>query len=121
MKLLIVDSSTVARRQLFVPLQLLADQGCASEDVFAGKQTPKLRAAFERLSEEAWKHLDTAFALLATVQPEVRRVFLPLAQTRRELEGMSRADYDPFVPQATSRFRILWTLWRASRSRAFRA
>jgi len=111
----------VSRRQLFVPLQLLADQGCASEDVFAGKQTPKLRAAFERLSEEAWKHLDTAFALLATVQPEVRRVFLPLAQTRRELEGMSRADYDPFVPQATSRFRILWTLWRASRSRAFRA
>ena len=36
-----------------------------------------------------------------------------------DLKRMSRADADPFVPQATSRLRILWTLWRASRSREF--
>jgi phytoene synthase len=53
------------------------------------------------------------------VPPEVRRVFLPLALVRRELERISRADSDPFVPEVTSRFRTLWTLWRASRSRVF--
>jgi phytoene synthase len=57
--------------------------------------------------------------LLARVQPEVRPLFLPLALVRRELKRMSRADHDPFAPRATSRFRMLWTLWRASRSSEF--
>jgi 15-cis-phytoene synthase len=49
----------------------------------------------------------------------VRPVFLPLALVRRDLTRLSRADADPFVPQAPSRLRTLWTLWRASRSREF--
>jgi phytoene synthase len=110
-----------SRRQLFIPLQVLADQGCGIEDVFAGKESPKLRAAFDELLGEARKHLETAFALLAAVQPRARRVFLPLAQVRRDFERMLHADHDLFVPRSPSRFRILWTLWRASRSRAFRA
>jgi 15-cis-phytoene synthase len=108
-----------SRRQLFVPLQLLQQHGCGMEEVFAGKETPKLRAVFDQLRSEARTHLKTAFALLATVPPEVRRVFLPLALVRRELERISRADSDPFVPQVTSRFRTLWTLWRASRTKLF--
>jgi phytoene synthase len=63
--------------------------------------------------------LNTALALLATAPPEVRPVFLPLALVSRDLERMSRADSDPFMPRVTSRFRTLWTLWRASRSREF--
>jgi phytoene synthase len=110
-----------SRRQLFVPLQVLAEHGCGVEDVFAGKESPRLRAALDQFLDEARKHLDTAFALLATVPPPARTVFLPLAQVRRDLGRMSRADNDPFVPQSASRFRILWTLWRASRSRAFSA
>src|SRR5216684_4073943 len=51
------------------------------------------------------------------VPPEVRPVFLPLALVARDLMRMSRADSDPFVLQATSRLRTLWTLWRAARSR----
>ena len=108
-----------SRRQLFFPLQVLADHGSGIEDVFAGKETPKLRAAFEELLGGAREHLETAFNLLATVPAGTRAAFLPLAQVQRDLERMSRADNDPFVPQSTSRFRILWTLWRASRSRAF--
>jgi 15-cis-phytoene synthase len=110
-----------ARRQLFVPLQVLADHNCGIEDVFAGRQTPKLRAALDQFLDRARQHLETAFALLSTVPPQARTVFLPLAQVRRDLERMSRADNDPFVPQSTSRFGILWTLWRASRSRTFSA
>ena len=109
-----------SRRQLFVPLQLLESNGSDLEEVFAGRQTPKLRAALDQLISEAQAHLKTAFALMATAPPAVRPVFLPLALVGRSLQRMSRADNDPFVREITSRFRTLWILWRASRSRRFR-
>jgi len=61
---------------------------------------------------EAREHLKTALALLENAPPEVRPVFLPLAQVTRDLERMSRADTDPFTPHAASRLRTLWILWR---------
>jgi 15-cis-phytoene synthase len=109
-----------SRRQSFVPLQLLESNGSDLEQVFAGRRTPKLRAALDQLIGEAQAHLKTALALLATAPPLVRPVFLPLALVGRNLARMSRADSDPFVIQITSRFRTLWILWRASRSRLFR-
>ena len=108
-----------ARRQLFLPLQLLQQHGSGMEEVFAGKQTPRARAAIDQLAADARKHLGTAFELLTLVPPQVRPIFLPLALVGLDLKRMSRADADPFVPQATSRLRTLWTLWRASRSREF--
>jgi phytoene synthase len=108
-----------ARRQLFVPLQLLQQHGSGMEEVFSGKQTPQARAAIDQLIGEARGHLKTAFELLAGVPPEVRPVFLPLALVRRDLKRMSRADTDPFVPRTPSRLRTLWSLWRASRSGLF--
>ena len=108
-----------ARRQLFVPLQLLESHGSGIEEVFAGKQTPKARGAIDQLIGEADEHLKTALSLLPRVPPEVRPVFLPLAVVRGDLKRMSRADSDPFVVRVTPRLRILWTLWRASRSKAF--
>jgi phytoene synthase len=108
-----------SRRQLFVPQQVLQQHGSGMEEVFAGRQTPNLRAVQRQLINEAREHLQTAFTLLASVPPEVRLVFLPLVLVARDLERMSRADSDPFVPHVTSRFRTLWTLWRASRSRVF--
>jgi phytoene synthase len=108
-----------SRRQLFVPLQLLESQGSGMEAVFSGKQTPKVRAALDQLIADAREHLKTAFTLLASVPPPVRPVFLPLALIERDLQRMSRADSDPFLPEPASRFRILWTLWRAARSREF--
>jgi 15-cis-phytoene synthase len=110
-----------ARRQLFVPLQVLQGHGCGIEEVFAGKQIPKLRAALDQLLGEARGHLKTAFTLLANAPPEARATFLPLALVRHDLARMSRADNDPFIPRSTSRFRTLWTLWRASKSREFSA
>jgi phytoene synthase len=108
-----------SRRQLFVPLQLLEQHGIGMEEVFAGKQTPKLRAALDQLIGEARGHLKTALALLENAPPEVRPVFLQLSQVVRDLKRMARADNDPFVPHVTSRFRTLWTLWRASRAGEF--
>jgi 15-cis-phytoene synthase len=108
-----------SRRQLFVPLQLLESHGSNIEEVFAGRQTPALRAALDQLIGEARGHLKTALALLENTPPQVRPVFLPLALVARDLLRMSRADNDPFTPRMTSRLRTLWTLWRASRSRGF--
>jgi phytoene synthase len=108
-----------SRRQLFVPLQLLENSGSGMDEVFASKETPKLRAALDQLIGEAREHLKIALALIKSVPPEVRPVFLPLKLVARDLERMSRADSDPFVPHVTSRLRMLWRLWRASRSKVF--
>ncbi|MBU6456407.1 MAG: phytoene/squalene synthase family protein [Bradyrhizobium sp.] len=108
-----------SRRQLFVPVQLLEQHGSGMEEVFAGKQTPGLRAALDQLADDARGHLKTAFTLLEGMPPSVRPLFLPLAMVHRDLERMSRADIDPFTPQPSSRLRTLWTLWRASRSSVF--
>jgi phytoene synthase len=108
-----------ARRQLFVPLELLEASGSNLDEVFAGKQTPQMRAALDALMGEASQHLQTAIALLADISRSIRPAFLPLVLVHSELVRMSRADTDPFVPQVSSRLRTLWTLWRAARSRDF--
>jgi phytoene synthase len=110
----------IARQQLFVPLQFLQQHGSSLEEVLKGKQTPQARAGIDLLLEEAREHLKTALALLATVPAEVRPAFLPLALVRRDIKRMSRADNDPFAPRPVPRVRMLWTLWRASRSPEFR-
>jgi phytoene synthase len=112
-----VDAS---RRRLFVPLQLLQLHGSGIEHVFEERQTPHFRAALDELIGEARAHLKTALALLADVPPPARTVFLPLAVVERDLNRMVRADTNPFAPHITSRFRILWTLWRAARSASFK-
>ena len=110
-----------ARRQLFIPLQLLEKHGSGIEEVFAGRQTPQARAAIDEVIGDARQHLDTAMAMLAEISPEVRPIFLPLAQVASDLVRLSRADNDPFVPHVRSRFSTLWLLWRASRSQAFKS
>jgi 15-cis-phytoene synthase len=107
-----------ARRQLFVPLQLLESHGSNMAEVFAGKQTPQLRAALDQLIGEARMHLKTAFELLESAPPEVRPLFFPLALVGRDLKRMSRVDFDPFTPRVASRLRTLWALWRASKTLA---
>jgi len=108
-----------SQRRLFVPQQMLTKYGCDPEDLFAGRQTPKLREALDGMLGEARTHLDTAYTLLTSVAPEVRPAFLPLAQVRGELALLMRADNNPFAVRPPSRFKTLWALWRASHSRAF--
>ena len=109
-----------ARRQLFLPLQFLTQHGGNADQMFAGKETPQIRAAVDQLLEEARSHLRTALSLLPTVPLEVRPAFLPLALAARDVKRMSRADSDPFALRPTPRVRMLWTLWRASRAPEFK-
>jgi phytoene synthase len=50
----------------------------------------------------------------------VHPAFLPLALVRRDIRRMERRDNDPFALRRMPRFRMLWALWRASRSPEFR-
>ncbi|WP_439368243.1 phytoene/squalene synthase family protein [Bradyrhizobium sp. PMVTL-01] len=106
-------------RQLFLPQQVLASHGCSMEDVFAGKDTPRLRAVLDQLAGEAQQHVTTALSLLAQVPPQVRPAFLPLSQAQADLKRLSQPGRNPFALLSSSRLRTLWTLWRASRSREF--
>jgi phytoene synthase len=105
-----------ARRQLFVPLQVLERHGGSMEEVFARNMTPQLRAALDELIGQGHDHLDAAFELRAQAPAEIRPLFLPLASVRHDLKQLSRAGTDPFTPRPRSRLRTLWTLWRASRA-----
>lgn len=106
-----------AHRQLFVPLQILSRHGTDMEAVFAGTTTSAIGAALDELAGQAQAHLATALELLAEIPRPVRPVFLPLALARRDLARQSR---DPFQPQQASHLSTLWTLWRASKSAAFK-
>ena len=113
-------AADASRRQQFVPVELLEAHGANVEEMFSGIETPMLRATLDQFIDEATVHLDTAMKELKDVAPDVHRAFLPLAFTRRRLETARQPDYQLFVPHATSRLRVLWTLWRASRSKLFR-
>lgn len=108
-----------AHRQLFLPQQVMASHGCQMEDLFAGKETPALRAVLDQLAGEAQRHLGAALSLLAEAPPPARSAFLSLSLVRADLKRLSQPGRNPFAPQPISRLRTLWTLWRASRSREF--
>lgn len=109
-----------ARRQLFMPLELLERHGSNEAEAYAGKETPALRQAINDLIGVALSHLDAAQQLLAEAPPAACRAFLPLALARRDLDVMAQADTDLFVPFDRSRLATLWTLWKASRTKRFR-
>jgi 15-cis-phytoene synthase len=109
-----------ARRQLFVPRDLLERHGSSPDEVFAGQRTPAIRSAIHELATEAGQHLQTALELLPEAPGELRPILLPVALLRRDIARVMRPDHDPFQPQARAHLSTLWTLWRASRSRAFR-
>jgi phytoene synthase len=108
-----------ARGQLFLPLDILILHGSSAAEVFLGKPTPAIRGALDQLIEGARTQLATAQSLLPQVPVEARCAFLPFALVAQELDRMAHAETDPFAIHVPSRLRILWTLWRASRSKIF--
>ena len=109
-----------SRQQIYLPLDMLTRHGGGVDEVFAGKMTPALRATIEEFVDLALSHFKLMHAPLMALPQDARRVFLPMAVVCRALERARRPDFDPYTPQPDSRLRILWTLWRASRSRDFR-
>jgi phytoene synthase len=109
-----------SRRQLYLPLSWLQEHEVSVEDVFAGVATPGLHAVIERLRAEAASQLDVAIDLLSSLPEVTLAAFLPIVPTRRALDRI-KPDSDPFKRIEPSRLGILWSLWRAARSHAFRS
>lgn len=109
-----------SRQQLYLPLSILTAHGSSTDEVFAGQMTPAMRGAIDELIGLALSHFKLMYSPLMELPPPARRVFLPLAVARRTLNRMRSPDFDVYAPRPDSRLRILWTLWRASRSPEFR-
>jgi phytoene synthase len=102
-----------ARRQLYVPLELLQRHGARPEDAFAGTATIELKAALEELREVALRHLEQVRALLPTLPDNVMPALLPAALTGPMLKRVERSD--PFSLRSLPQWRRQWFLWRAAR------
>ena len=104
-----------ARRQLYLPLDILRRYGAQPEDIFARRATPQLRAALAEMRLHIRGHLIAANDLLATAPADVLPAFLPVALVRPWLRAMERRTYDPFAPADVPQWRRQWILWRAAR------
>jgi phytoene synthase len=111
----------VARRQLFVPLDVLARHGVEAETIFAGKATSELRAALAEVRAHARHHLAEAKLLIATTPAAIAPALLPAALVLPTLNRMDRRGYAPFKLAALPQWRRQWILWRAARSGLARA
>ena len=112
-----------ARRQLYVPLEVLDRHQVRPQEIFAGQTSGPLLAALAEMRELARRHLAEARAKLKSAAPDILPPFLPLALVGPQLRRMERADYKPFQFAPLPPWRRQWLLWRAARNpnRIFRA
>jgi phytoene synthase len=103
-----------ARRQLYLPLDLMQRHGARPEDVFAGVATPQLKAVLAELREVARAHL--AQVPVAHIPPALMAAFLPAALVAPTLERLERNAATPFTPRPLPPWRRQWLLWRAARN-----
>jgi phytoene synthase len=110
-----------ARRQLYVPLDVLRHYDARPDDIFAMHATIELRAALAELRLRARRHLAQIGTARTEIPAHAWPAFLSLAPLRLLLLAMERADYDPFRPPNVAPWRRQWQLWRAARNpkRAF--
>jgi 15-cis-phytoene synthase len=105
-----------ARRQLYVPLELIERQGVEPQDIFAGRSSKNLRAALAELQAVARRHLLAAHQQMAALPDAALPAFLPVALVRPSLDRLARRD--PFAPAELSPWRRQWLIWRAARNPA---
>jgi phytoene synthase len=102
--------------QLYLPADLLRNNGAVVEAVHAGIDSPALRNALAELRSLIRARL-AAFTDAAAKNPEAAAVFLPVSLCALYLSEMDRRSYEPFetvirVPQ----WRRQWRLWRAAKA-----
>jgi phytoene synthase len=108
-----------ARRQLYLPGDLMSVKGVIAEEVFLQQTSPALKDALAHLRGEARSQIDQALAMLPDAPPAARPAFLPLAVIGKTLARLDVSE--PFTPPQLSRLGVLWTTWRAARGKAIRA
>lgn len=107
-----------ARRQLYLPGDLMNLHGVIAEEFFLQQAGPPLKDALAHLRREADKQMKQALLMLESAPSTARPSFLPLAVIGKILSRLETSD--PFAPPLLSRLGILWTTWRASGAEPFR-
>ncbi|MEJ2626436.1 MAG: squalene/phytoene synthase family protein [Pseudolabrys sp.] len=101
-----------ARRQLYVPLELLRRHGVTPEAVFAREDSEGLHAALAGLRAHAREHLTAARGALPSVPPAALPALLSAATVGAALKRGEGGD--PFQPQPLSLLKRQWLLWCAA-------
>jgi phytoene synthase len=104
-----------ARRQLYLPVEILHRHATKREDVFAGKALPQLREAIAEIDLHVDRHLARAGELLVNAPPTLLPALLPIALVRPTLKRLRRRRYDPFRMGEIPQWRRQWIIWRAAR------
>ena len=116
-----------AQRRSYIPLDVAAKHGAATEDVYRAKPTEGVRNAVHEVASVAKAHLDSARAMA----PRLRADRLPPARERDGVGGVVTAgagayldalearDFDPFHPELVrgnpplvTQARIAWAACR---------
>jgi len=105
-----------ARRQLYVPMEVLDRHQAHPPDIFAGRSSAGLKAALGELRDIARRHLHAAHAQMAALPPAAIPALLPVALVRPWLDRQERRD--PFAPAELPPWRRQWLIWRAARNPA---
>ena len=105
-----------ARRQLYIPVELLERHNVRPHDVLTGRPSSDLNAALTDLRGIARRHLASAHERIMLLPREALPAFLPVALVRRLLDRLDRRD--PFAPAELSLWRRQWLIWRAARNPA---
>ena len=108
-----------ARRQLYLPGDLMSLQGVIAEEVFLSQGNASLKDVFAHLRREARSQLEQALAMLTNTPSAASPAFLPLAVIGKVLTRLESSE--PFAPPTLSRLGILWATWRAASATPFRA
>jgi phytoene synthase len=105
-----------ARRQLYIPVELLERHNVRPHDVLTGRPSSDLNAALTDLRGIARRHLASAHERIMLLPREALPAFLPVALVRRLLDRLDRCD--AFAPAELSLWRRQWLIWRAARNPA---
>jgi 15-cis-phytoene synthase len=103
-----------ARGQLYVPAEVIERHGVHPQDIFAGRSSDGLRAAFVDLRNFARRCLLAAHPQVMALSPAALPAFLQVALVRPSLDRLERCD--PFMPAELSPWRRQWLIWRAARN-----
>ncbi len=104
-----------ARRQLYIPLEVLDRHGVDRDTIFAGEVSDALKAALAELRRHARRQLLMAQADMEFASAAILPALLPLALVAPMLCPMDRRGYEPFAVEPLSLLRRQWLLWRAAR------
>ncbi len=106
----------VARGQLYLPADVLAQHGVTREQILSGQVTPGVMAVLSDMRALAQHHFERAMLGAADMDESARAALMPLAVVPLYLKRMDAGGYEPFRTLITAPlWRRLLAMWSFSR------